>query len=111
MDSIKKRPEPILEISGLTKEFGKFRAVDNISFDILDGEILGFLGPNGAGKTTTIKMITGLLKKSSGTISFEGKDISSDMGMIKDKIGYMSQKFSLYAKLSAAENTEFFAGI
>ncbi len=111
MDSIKKRPEPILEISGLTKEFGKFRAVDNISFDILDGEILGFLGPNGAGKTTTIKMITGLLKKSSGTISFEGKDISSDMGMIKDKIGYMSQKFSLYAKLSAVENTEFFAGI
>lgn len=101
----------IIRIKNLTKKFGNFTAVNSISFDIKRGEILGFLGPNGAGKTTTIKMITGLLKISSGTIDVEGLNIGKNMGKIKDKLGYMSQKFSLYGMLTPIENTEFFSGI
>lgn len=103
--------ENIIEVRELTKKFGEFTAVNAISFCVRKGEILGFLGPNGAGKTTTIKMIMGLLKITSGNITIDGIDLSKAKEEVKEKLGYMSQKFSLYPKLSAIENIEFFAGI
>jgi len=103
--------EPIISVSNLVKKFGDFIAVNNIDFDILKGEILGFLGPNGAGKTTTIKMINGLLKISSGSIRIKGMDSEKERDKVKEIMGYMSQKFSLYSKLTAIENIEFFGGI
>jgi ABC-2 type transport system ATP-binding protein len=100
-----------IEIKNLTKRFGHFTAVNNISFDIKQGEILGFLGPNGAGKTTTIKMINGLLKKTSGEILIKGKEADKNRKELKKIMGYMSQKFSLYPLLTSLENIEFFGGI
>lgn len=101
----------IIEIKNLTKKFGKFTAVNSISFNIKKGEILGFLGPNGAGKTTTIKMINGLLKQTSGEILVKGMDAEKNRIKIKQIMGYMSQKFSLYPLLNSLENVEFFGGI
>jgi len=103
--------ENIIEIKNLTKRFGKFTAVNAIGFNIKKGEILGFLGPNGAGKTTTIKMIIGLLKRTSGEILVKGMDVEKKLEEIKKVIGYMSQKFSLYPLLNSLENIEFFGGI
>ncbi|MFH1709755.1 MAG: ABC transporter ATP-binding protein, partial [bacterium] len=100
-----------IEVKNLTKKFGKFTAVDNISFRIKKGEIFGFLGPNGAGKTTTIKMLCGLLDPTSGEASVGGFDISTQPEDVKKIIGYMSQKFSLYDDLTVSENIDFFAGI
>jgi ABC-2 type transport system ATP-binding protein len=102
---------PTIAVRDLCKSFGHFQAVKGISFDVAPGEIVGFLGPNGAGKTTTIKMITGLLKITSGTVLIGGLDNRTHLAQIKKKIGYMSQKFSLYSLLSALENIEFFGGI
>jgi ABC-2 type transport system ATP-binding protein len=104
-------PVPAITVSGLSKSYGRFQAVKNISFDVAAGEIVGFLGPNGAGKTTTIKMITGLLKITSGTVLIGGLDNREHLAVIKKKLGYMSQKFSLYPLLTALENIEFFGGI
>jgi len=101
----------IIEVRDLVKKFGNFTAVDSISFNIRKGELLGFLGPNGAGKTTTIKMIIGLLGITSGKVLLEGIDLRENRGIVKEKLGYMSQKFSLYPNLNARENVEFFAGI
>jgi len=103
--------EDIVEVLNLTKKFGDFIAVKGINFKIKRGEILALLGPNGAGKTTTIKMITGLLKVSSGKILLNGEDITENSDKIKELSGYMSQKFSLYPLLTALENIEFFGGI
>lgn len=103
--------ENAIEINNLTRKFADFVAVNQISFSIKKGEIVGFLGPNGAGKTTTIKMITGLLKISSGSILINGMDVEKNREKIKEVIGYMSQKFSLYPLLNSYENIEFFAGI
>ncbi len=103
--------ENIIEIQNLTRKFGSFTAVDNITFDIRRGEILGFLGPNGAGKTTTIKMINGLLKITSGKVFIKGLEAEKNRRKIKEITGYMSQKFSLYPLLNSLENIEFFAGI
>lgn len=103
--------EDIITISNLTKQYGSFYAVDHVSFTIKRGEILGFLGPNGAGKTTTIKMITGLLKVTSGDIFIKGLDAQKHRKKVKQIMGYMSQKFSLYPLLNSLENIEFFAGI
>jgi ABC-2 type transport system ATP-binding protein len=100
-----------IEVRDLVKVFGHFPAVKGINFDIKQGEILGFLGPNGAGKTTTIKMITGLLRITSGSVRVSGIDIQKHMALIKKKLGYMSQKFSLYPLLTVLENIEFFGGI
>ena len=94
---------------GLTRKFGDFVAVDRVSFEVQDGEIFGFLGPNGAGKTTTIKMLTGLLRPTSGGGSVAGFDITSESEPIKRSIGYMSQLFSLYADLTVGENITFFS--
>jgi len=104
-------PVPAIEVRDLCKSFGRFQAVKGISFTVAPGEIVGFLGPNGAGKTTTIKMITGLLRITSGTVLIGGLDNQKHLARIKKKLGYMSQKFSLYPLLTAMENIEFFGGI
>jgi len=95
----------------LTKRFGDFTAVDRLTFEVRPGEIFGFLGPNGAGKTTTIKMLTGLLPPTEGDGRVAGLDIYKERAAIKSRIGYMSQKFSLYADLTVGENIELFAGL
>ena len=103
--------ESIIEVKNLTKKFGKFVAVDNISFDVKKGEIFGFLGANGAGKSTTIRMLCGLLSSTSGKAWVAGYDINKEAEKIKQNIGYMSQKFSLYEDLTVEENINFFGGI
>jgi ABC-2 type transport system ATP-binding protein len=98
-----------IEISNLTRKFGGFTAVDQVSFEIPKGEIFGLLGPNGAGKTTTIRMLCGLLLPTEGEGRVLGFDIRREPEEIKKRIGYMSQKFSLYNDLTAYENIEFYA--
>lgn len=103
--------EKVIEVYDLTKKFGDFIAVDNISFDVKRGEIFGFLGANGAGKTTAMKMLTGISKPSSGKGTVAGYDILKENENIKRNIGYMSQKFSLYEDLKVWENIRLFAGV
>jgi len=100
-----------VHVSELTRKFGHFVAVDRVTFTVSRGEIFGFLGPNGAGKTTTIKMLTGLLRPTSGSARVAGFDVSREIQQIKTKIGYMSQLFSLYADLTVAENIQLFGGL
>ncbi len=100
-----------VEVNNLSKKFGDFIAVDNISFSVNKGEIFGFLGPNGAGKSTTIRMLCGIITPSSGAGSVLGYDIAAHQENIKNVIGYMSQKFSLYDDLTVTENLEFFGSI
>ena len=100
-----------ITVKDLTKKFGDFTAVNKINFEICKGEIFGFLGPNGAGKTTTIRMLCALIDPTSGEATVGGYDISKQSAQIKNIIGYMSQKFSLYDDLTVAENIDFFAGI
>ncbi|TYB30619.1 MAG: ATP-binding cassette domain-containing protein [Candidatus Mcinerneyibacterium aminivorans] len=100
-----------VKVKNLTKKFGNFTAVDHIDFEVKKGEIFGFLGANGAGKTTTIRMLCGLLKPSGGSGIVAGYDINNETENIKKKIGYMSQKFSLYNDLTVEENIEFFGGM
>lgn len=102
---------PPVEVADLTRRFGDFTAVDGLTFTVHTGEIFGFLGPNGAGKTTTIKMLTGLLAPTSGDGRVAGFDVRLDRTQIRSRIGYMSQKFSLYADLTVGENIELFAGL
>ena len=101
----------VIEVSNLTKKFGDFVAVDNISFDVKKGEIFGFLGANGAGKTTAMKILCGLSMPSDGQGSVAGFDINTQNEKIKQNIGYMSQKFSLYDDLKVWENMYFFGKI
>ncbi|WP_415238729.1 ATP-binding cassette domain-containing protein [Seleniivibrio woodruffii] len=100
-----------LDVSGLTKRFGDFTAVNNISLTVPYGEIFGFLGPNGAGKSTTIKILCGLLPATEGQGMVGGIDIVHKPELIKSKIGYMSQKFSLYEDLKVYENIDFYGGV
>ncbi len=102
---------PIVEVHGLEKHFGAFKAVAGISFSVRRGEIFGFLGPNGAGKSTTIRMLCGLLAPTAGSGRVAGFDIVRDTERIKTRIGYMSQKFSLYDELTVEENIDFYSGI
>jgi len=105
-------PESLaIEAIEMTRTFGAFTAVDRISFDVRRGEIFGFLGANGAGKSTAIKMLTGLLRLSSGRASVAGLDVNTQSEQIKRRIGYMSQRFSLYDDLTVAENVRFYGGI
>ena len=101
----------IVEVSGLTKKFGNFTAVDNITFNVKEGEIFGFLGANGAGKTTAMQMLIGLSKQTSGEAIVAGYNIRHESEKIKKNIGYMSQRFSLYEDLKVWENIRLFAGI
>ena len=100
-----------LHAEHLTKHFDHFTAVDDISFSIRRGEIYGLLGPNGAGKTTTIRMLLGLLTPTSGSAAVLGFDIVKQAEEIRRRVGYVSQKFALYADLTAAENFDFYAGV
>lgn len=95
----------------LTRRFGKFVAVDKVSIEVYQKEIFGFLGANGAGKTTMIRMLCGLLKPSDGDGTVAGFDIKTQSEIIKQNIGYMSQKFSLYEDLTISENIEFYGGV
>jgi len=101
----------VIEVSELTRKFGDFIAVDHVSFDVKQGEIFGFLGANGAGKTTVIRMLTGLLVPTSGFATVAGVNLFTHAESIKKKIGYMSQKFSLYDDLTVTENIRFYGGI
>jgi ABC-2 type transport system ATP-binding protein len=100
-----------IAVSHLTRRFGDFVAVDDLTFDVRQGEILGFLGANGAGKSTTIRMLCGLLKPTSGTATVGGVDVGRDPEGVKRRIGYMSQRFSLYERLTVDQNVRFFGGI
>lgn len=101
----------VISVQELTKRFGSFTAVDNITFDVYQGEIFGFLGANGAGKTTAMRMLCGLSFPTSGHATVAGYDLSRNADLIKRNIGYMSQKFSLYEDLTIRENIRFYGGI
>lgn len=103
--------ENVIEIHNLTKKFGDFTAVDDISFDVRKGEIFGFLGANGAGKTTAMRILCGLSRPTSGGGTVAGFDVATRQESIKKYIGYMSQKFSLYPDLKVWENIRLFGGI
>ncbi len=104
-------PRAAILVRDLTRKFGAFTAVDRISFAVERGEIFGFLGANGAGKSTAIRMMCGLLKPSSGTAVVDGVDVSRDPEKVKRRIGYMSQKFSLYEALTVEQNIRFFGAL
>jgi len=105
------RADVTIEVRNLTKRFGSFTAVDDVTFSVGKGEILGFLGANGAGKTTVIRMLCGLLNPTSGQATVGGFDIRRQPERIKHVIGYMSQRFSLYEDLTVRENLGFFGGV
>ena len=100
-----------ITVTDLTKRFGDFVAVDRLTFEVGQGEVFGFLGSNGAGKSTTIRMLCGLLKPTGGTAEVGGVDVSRDPEGVKRRIGYMSQRFSLYEQLTVDQNISFFGGI
>ena len=100
-----------IQVTDLSKRFGKFVAVDRVSFEVRRGEVFGFLGPNGSGKSTTIRMLCGILLPSSGVGRVAGYDVAREPEQVRQNIGYMSQKFSLYEELTVQENLDFFAGI
>ena len=102
---------PVVVARGLTKRFHDFVAVDNLDLSINAGEVVGFIGPNGAGKSTTIRMLCGLIQPSSGSASVAGFDVGRQSDAVREHIGYMSQKFSLYGDLTVRENLRFFSGI
>ena len=104
-------PETVIKTEKLTKRFGNFYAVNEITFEVSKGEIFGFLGANGAGKTTAMRMLCGLSSPSSGKAEIAGFDVYKETEKIKKNIGYMSQKFSLYEDLTILENIKFFGGI
>src|SRR5690554_8090954 len=101
--------EPVIDVRGLTKSFGDKRVVDHFDITVPRGAIYGFLGPNGSGKTTTIRMLCGLLTPDAGQGECLGFDVLKQAGRIKQQVGYMTQKFSLYEDLSIAENLDFVA--
>src|SRR6202521_5315265 len=102
---------PAISAEHLVRRFGKFTAVNDVSFRVEQGEIFGFLGPNGSGKTTVIKMLTGLLPLSGGSARVEGLDVRVDSEVVRERIGYMSQNYSLYQDLTVAENLQFYGRI
>ena len=103
--------ETAIAVQHLSRRFGDFVAVNDLSFDVRGGEVFGFLGSNGAGKSTTIRMLCGLLRPTSGTATVDGIDVSRDPEGVKQRIGYMSQRFSLYELLTVDQNIRFFGGI
>ena len=103
--------EEVILAHDLTKRFDDFTAVDHISFRVNAGEVVGYLGPNGSGKTTTIRMLLGLLRPSEGEASVLGYDIVRQPERVRERVGYMSQKFALYHDLTVRENLAFYAGV
>jgi len=110
-DNGQKGTSVAIDVKHLTRRFGQFVAVDDVSFQVRTGEIFGFLGSNGAGKSTTIRMLCGLLRPSSGTAVVGGIDVAADPEGVKRRIGYMSQRFSLYELLTVDQNIRFFGGV
>lgn len=108
---LKKKNMNSIEVKALTKKFGSFTAVDNVSFNVKKGEVFGFLGANGAGKSTTIRMLIGILEPTAGDAIVGGYSIKTQPDLVKTQIGYMSQRFSLYNDLTVQENINFFGGI
>lgn len=108
---MERQSDYVIKVDKLTKKFGAFTAVDAISFDVHRGEIFGFLGANGAGKSTAMRMLCGLSIPTSGAADVAGYDVATQSEMVKRHIGYMSQKFSLYAELTVRQNINLFAGI
>jgi ABC-2 type transport system ATP-binding protein len=104
-------PQAAISAQNLVRRFGHFTAVNDVSFRVAKGEIFGFLGPNGSGKTTIIKMLTGLLPLSGGEAQVEGLDVRTDAESVRERIGYMSQNFSLYYDLTVTENLQFYGRI
>ncbi len=104
-------PDPAISARGLVRKFGNFTAVNDVSFTVKRGEIFGFLGPNGSGKTTVIKLLTGLLPLSGGEASVEGLNVRTEAERVRERIGYMSQNFSLYPDLTVTENLTFYGRI
>ncbi len=104
-------PPPMIEARDLSRRFGDFVAVDRVSFEVPRGQVFGFLGPNGAGKTTTIRMLCGILRPTSGLARVAGHDVSHEPEQVKARIGYMSQRFTLYPDLTVAENVSFYGGV
>ena len=102
---------PIIRTRGLTKRFGTFTAVDDLSIEVAAGSIFAFLGANGSGKSTTIRMLIGLIRPTAGAIEVDGVDVIRDPRRVRDRIGYMGQKVSLYEGLTLGENVEFYAGL
>jgi ABC-2 type transport system ATP-binding protein len=102
---------PVVRTDLLTKRFGEFTAVDRVSFELPSGEVVGFLGPNGSGKTTTFRMLLGLLQPTSGDAEVLGFDIRKNPEQIRERVGYVSQKFALYYDLTVIENLQFYAGV
>jgi ABC-2 type transport system ATP-binding protein len=105
------KKENVIHVESLTKKFGDFTAVNNITFEVGKGEVFGFLGANGAGKTTAMKMLIGISKPTQGTATVAGFDVHTHAEQVKKNIGYMSQRFSLYNDLTIKENIVFFGGI
>jgi len=104
-------PAPAISVRGLTKRFGAFTAVNGIDFDVPRGQVFGFLGPNGSGKSTTIRMLTGSLAATSGLAYVLGEDVLAHPARVQRRIGYMSQKFTLFRDLTVEENLRFYAGV
>jgi ABC-2 type transport system ATP-binding protein len=102
---------PIISVRSLTKRFGEFTAVDRLALDVVPGSIFAFLGANGSGKSTTIRMLIGLLRPTEGSIEVDGIDVIRHPRRVRDRVGYMGQKVSLYQGLSLRENVEFYAGL
>ncbi len=103
--------EYAISVENLTKKFGSFTAVDNLSFNIPVGSIFGFLGPNGSGKSTTIRMLCGVLRPTEGKALVLGRDVTKDTEEVRQSLGYMSQRFSLYEDLTVEENLDFYGGV
>jgi ABC-2 type transport system ATP-binding protein len=104
-------PHPAIDVVDLVRDFGHFRAVDGVAFQVPPGEVFGFLGPNGAGKTTCIRMMLGLLAPSGGSIHILGRDITRNTKVLQGRLGYMSQAFTLYPDLTAVENIAFYGRV
>ena len=102
---------PIIETHGLTRRFGDLTAVDHLDLTVAEGEIFGLVGPDGAGKTTTLRLLCGLMNPTEGSARVAGYDVVSDAQAVKDQIGYMAQRFGLYADLSVEENMDFYADL
>ncbi len=100
-----------IELENVTRSFGELKAVDSLSIRVEEGEVFGLVGPDGAGKTTTLRMICGLLDPTSGSVKVEGDEVSANIDKVKDKIGYMAQRFGLYQDLTVEENMVFYADL